>query len=86
MFRCIRVRTSNADRFVAALRPAGFRAYFKGPGTASVTLHGGCADPEHCPAHPSFWEPLEWGSIHTNASGRKAHRVFAACLQKETGR
>lgn len=80
--RCVRVRVVNADRFVRALREAGFVASFQGPGTASVQLNGGCADPEHCDVHQSFWEPLEWGSIHTNASGRKAHRVFAALLRQ----
>lgn len=85
MFRCVRVRTVNADRFVRALRKAGFVAEFQGAGTASVQLNGGCADPEHCDVHQSFWEPLEWGSIHTNASGRKAHRVFAACLRADQG-
>lgn len=83
--RCVRIRTANAERFVSALRAAGFHAEFLGPGTASVTVNGGCADPEHCEVHPSFWEPHAWGSIHTNASGRKAHRVFRLCLQREAG-
>ncbi len=74
--RYIRVRAENGELFAAALRAAGFEARFLGTGTASTTLSLGCSDPGHCPQHDSLYDPSGWGSIHTNASGKKAHKVW----------
>ena len=72
----IRVRVENGEKFAAALRAAGFEARFCGAGSASTTLSFGCSDPEHCPQHDALYHPLRWGSVETNASGNRAHRIW----------
>lgn len=78
--RQIRVRAENGVRFAEALRAAGYEAEFLGAGSAPTTLHGGCADPAHCPQHPSARNPQQWGAIRTSASGNQAARVFQEVL------
>lgn len=76
--RSIRVRTINAERWVAVLTGAGYTARFLGPGTAFTGLCGGCSDPEHCAQHDSHYSPSDWGSLEVNTSGKEAHRLWVA--------
>lgn len=75
--RRIRVKAENGERYAAILRAAGYHARWLGSFTASTTAFCGCADPGCCAQHESSYRPAEWGSIETDASGRKAHALFA---------
>lgn len=81
--RRIRVKSENADKIVRALRNAGFQARGCGPGTAKITLDGGCADPDCCELHDAAKNPGNWASIETDASGDGAHKIIVG--MKESG-
>jgi len=73
----IRVRKENAGRFCSALRDAGFHARITRNVRfldQSLPYYGMAGDQ----AHESFYSPVNWVGIETNASGNKAHVVFAA--------
>ena len=76
--RTLRVRVANATRWVEVLTEAGYKASFRGPGTAYTGFCGGCADPGCCQQHDSRYNPHLWGSLEVNTSGKEAHRLWVA--------
>lgn len=75
--RQIRVRAERGAKFASALRILGYQAEWLGAGSAPTTLHGGCADPGHCPQHEAAENPQAWGSVRTSASGERAHYILS---------
>lgn len=76
--RYIRVRSVNGPLFARLLREAGFQAEWLGslgPSVIYTNPHYGCGDPSCCTPSPPQ-DKQDWGTIKTNASGNKAHRIW----------
>jgi len=72
----IRVRHETANRWVLILIDQGYKAHYKGSGTAKTELHNGCADPDCCIQHECADNPGDWGTVVTNATGNEAREAW----------